>query len=262
MLIAMIHARRRDSIEVQLREGSVLRGALSFTEGTSGKVPSVVFAHGLGSTGSGEKAQALEAECGSRCWNFASFDFRGHGQSDETLLELSGSRLIEDLEAITRMVTSRAGGPLFLFGSSMGGWTAVWVAARYPERIAACALVAPALRFLEWNKLSEQEREDWRRTGRIRIGSDPDAMELGCGLLQEAALYPYEILLNRFRTRSLIFHGMHDDLVPFSDSIDFASRCAAADVELRMFKDGDHRLNSHKTGISRAACEFFWAGLL
>ena len=262
MLSAMTHARGSETVEIQLTDGSVLRGMLSFAETTAGKTPSVVFAHGLGSTRSGEKAQALETECGRRGWNFAAFDFRGHGQSDGNLLGLSGSCLIEDLEAITRMVAMRIGGPLFLVGSSMGGWTAAWVAARNPERIVACAFVAPAFRFMEWNTLSERERQDWRRTGRIRIGSEPAVMELGSGLLQESALYPYEVLLHRFRTRSLVFHGMQDDLIPYSDSIDFAARCAAADVESRVLKDGDHRLNSHKSMIARAACEFFSAGCM
>ena len=260
MLPAMTCSRFSDSIDIKLTDGSVLRGTISFTDETCANGPSVVFAHGLGSARSGEKAQALEAECGIRGWNFAAFDFRGHGHSDGSLLELSGSRLIEDLEAVARTIILRAGEPLFLFGSSMGGWTAAWVAARNPERIAACAFVAPAFRMLEWNGLGERERLEWSRTGSLQIGSETSVMELGSGMLHDAAVYPYETLLNQFHTRTLIFHGMQDDLVPFSDSVDFASRCAAVDVELRVIKDGDHRLNSHKAGIARAACVFFSEG--
>lgn len=173
------------------------------------------------------------------------------------MLELRGSRLLEDLDAITRAVAERAGGPLCLFGSSMGGWAAAWFAARNPDRIAACAFVAPAFSFLEWNGLSQAERDEWQRTGRYRVRNEFVDLAIGYELAAEAADFKIEALATQFRTPLIIFHGMADNLVPYTQSIEFAARCAATDVELIITKSGDHRMNLEKEKIARAACDFF-----
>ncbi len=48
-----------------------------------------------------------------------------------------------------------------------------------------------------------------------------------------------------------------DHHVPYSESVDFTARCSSVKVELRLLKDGDHRMNLHKSEIARAACGFF-----
>lgn len=233
----------------------MLRGVFSFTPGKEPS-PIVVFAHGFGSIRAGEKSAALEAECAHRGWAFTAFDFRGHGQSDGVMTELRGSRLIEDLDLIAREAVKRARGPLLLFGSSMGGWASAWLAAKHPDRVAACAFVAPAFRFLEWRRLSDDEREEWRRTGRLRVRNEFVDVEIDFGLAAEADEYPFEKLVMRFRTPAIIFHGLADDVVPYSLSVEFAARCTADDVELVLIKNGDHRLNREKGRLAFAACEF------
>ena len=233
-----------------------LRGRISFTPGER-PAPGVVFAHGFGSVRAGEKSAALEAECARRGWAFAASDFRGHGESDGAMTELRGSRLIEDLDAITRAAVALAGGPLFLFGSSMGGWASAWLAAKHPGRVAACAFAAPAFRFLEWRRLSEAEREEWRRTGRLRVRNEFVDVEIDYGLAAEADDYPFEKLTTESRSPAIIFHGMADETVPYSSSVEFAARCATGDIELLLIKSGDHRLNGEKGRMAFAACEFF-----
>ena len=44
--------------------------------------------------GNGEKTQAVEAACAARGWAFAAFDFRGHGTSAGTMLDLRPSGLL------------------------------------------------------------------------------------------------------------------------------------------------------------------------
>src|SRR5262249_29477702 len=149
-------------LELTMPDGQILRGAYS-SPLTVEQSPVVIFAHGFGSVRGGEKSIALETECARRGWAFAACDFRGHGASDGTMSELRGGRLLEDLDAIAREAEKRAVGPLFFVGSSMGAWASAWFAAKHPGRVAACAFVAPAFRFLEWGRLSEAEHETWRR---------------------------------------------------------------------------------------------------
>jgi pimeloyl-ACP methyl ester carboxylesterase len=251
----MMPERRSEKLELTIPDEQKLRGCVSFTSGKE-PAPVVVFAHGFGSIRTGEKSAALEAECARRGWAFAACDFRGHGESDGVMTELRGSRLIEDLEAITRAAVALTGGPLFLFGSSMGGWAAAWFAAKNPGRVAACAFAAPAFRFLEWRRLSEAEREEWGRTGRLRVRNEFIDVEIDYGLAAEADDYPFEKLAAEFRSPAIIFHGMADETVPYSSSVEFAARCAAGDIELQLIKSGDHRLNGEKERMAFAACEF------
>ncbi|MGH9937231.1 MAG: alpha/beta hydrolase, partial [Blastocatellia bacterium] len=151
---------------------------------------------------------------------------------------------------------NRAGSPVFLFGSSMGGWVSAWFAAKHPGRVAACALVAPAFRFLEWKRLSAAERDEWRRTGRLRVRNEFVDVEIGYELTAGADDYPFETLAYEFRAPAIIFHGMADDTVPYSLSLEFAARCVSGDVEVTLFKSGDHRLNREKESLAFAACEF------
>ena len=249
--------RRTEKVKLKMADGQDLDGIYSFIPNKN-EAPVVIFAHGFGSTRSGEKADALEVECARRGWDFAAFDFRGHGESNGTMLELRGSRLLEDLDAVTAEVAKRAPGPVFLFGSSLGGWASAWFAARNPGRIAACALVAPAFRFLEFSRLSQQERREWQRTGRLRVQNEFVDVEVDYGLTAEANEYLVETLATELRTPTIIFHGMADDVVPYGLSVEFTARCPISDLELMLFKSGDHRLNREKEKLARMACDF-WA---
>lgn len=250
--------RLREKIEIAAPDGQIIRGIFSLTEGAE-KAPAVIFAHGFGSTHNGEKSVALEAECERRDWAFAACDFRGHGTSGGTMLELRGSRLIADLDKIVSEVESRNVGPICLVGSSMGGWTAAWFAAREPARVAACAFIAPAFHFLEFRSLSKAERKEFQRAGRYHYHSEFVDAEISYELPVEMEKYHLEEMLRHFRTPLLIFHGMRDDIVPYADSVDFTARSAAQEVELHLFKTGDHRLNQQREEMARLACNFFAA---
>lgn len=241
---------------ITLRAEQKLGGMFSFDNACLA-APAVIFAHGLGSTRKGEKAAALEAECARRGWAFAAFDFHGHGASDGTMLDLRGSRLLQDLDAITQFVQARRYETIFLVGSSLGGWAAAWFAALQPQRVRACALLAPAFRFLEWQRLSESELKQWQQTGRLRIVNEWIDLELDYDLHAESEQYRFERLCERFATPALIVHGMQDDAVPYANSIEFTERCTATEVQLLLIKNGDHRLNTHKALFAQTACEFF-----
>jgi alpha-beta hydrolase superfamily lysophospholipase len=48
-----------------------------------------------------------------------------------------------------------------------------------------------------------------------------------------------------------------DDAVPYTDTIAFAERASHPGIELRLYKDGDHRLLTYKEEMAEAACGFF-----
>ena len=70
-------------------------------------------------------------------------DLRGHGDSSKPKPPYHWSLFAEDVAAYVEQLP---GGPVVLCGHSMGGATAVEVAARVPERVAALVLLEPVLR--------------------------------------------------------------------------------------------------------------------
>jgi pimeloyl-ACP methyl ester carboxylesterase len=248
--------RRAEAFRLPLSEGGTLQAYLSYA-GSPGPW-AVLFVHGLGSTRSGEKAQALEAACARRGWTFAALDFRGHGESTGEIVDLLGSSLLADLEAVRTALAARGVRRLGLVGSSMGGWASAWFTLRHPEAVGACVLVAPAFDFVRgrYQQLTDAERQQWQQTGRLRVRNEWLDLELGYGLVAEMDQFPPELLAAEFARPLLILHGMRDTVVPYRRSIAFAESAQFADVEVRLFKNGDHRLLPFKDELAEAACQF------
>lgn len=219
----------------------------------------VLWVHGFGSHRGGEKAEAVRAECGRRGWTFAAFDFRGHGGSAGEMADLTASRLLEDLEVVSGHLRSLGVTRLGLVGSSMGGFASAWFANRHPELILGCVFVAPAFHFLDrrWDGATEAERDEWRRTGRRAFRNQWVAAELGYALVAERDAFTLRELAAGWRLPALLFHGCEDDTVPDQDSLEFVRRVPPGDVELRLIRDGDHRLTAYKDRIAAGVGEFF-----
>ena len=81
--------------------------------------------------------------------------------------------------------------------------------------------------------------------------------EIGFGLVEERERFRARDLAAGWRTPALIFHGLADETVPASDSLEFVERVAFPKVELRLLKDGDHRLTAYKDEIAAETGRFF-----
>ena len=249
--------RRSEQLRLPLPSTGELELYLSYADEKIDQA--VVYVHGFGSTRTGLKAEAVEAACARRGWTFASFDFRGHGASTGTLLELTGTGLLEDLEAVRDYLVGRGIPRFCLVGSSMGGWAAAWFTLRHAGSVPACVLLAPAFGFIHhrFASLSEQEQARWKETGRLRVRNEWLDVELGYALAEERSQFPPERLVKELARPLLILHGMQDTTVPYQESIAFLERAAYPEMELHLFKNGDHRLIAYRHEFAEAACEFF-----
>lgn len=249
--------RLHELVTLPVPAGGTLRGDLYSTPGQPSEA-ALLFVHGFGSFRRGEKASAFEEACARRGWTFAAFDFRGHGESTGTLLDLRCRTLMEDLDAVAAHLTGRGVRRIFPVGSSMGGWAVCWMALRHPERIPACVLLAPAFHFPKgiWDRLDEAQQRSWKEEGRFRLKNDWIDADVDYALIAEA--FSLDEMLHRWTKPLLIFHGMKDETVPYPRSVAVAERLpASVPVEVRLFNDGDHRLVAHKHEIAEAACVHF-----
>jgi pimeloyl-ACP methyl ester carboxylesterase len=245
------------SATITLPTGGKLIG--TYHTGVNNPAFAVVWVHGFGSHRGGEKSEALQQECARRGWAFTAFDFRSHGESTGEMHELRASRLVEDLATVRDWLAARGHTRIGLVGSSMGGFAAGWFAKQNPESVLGCVFVAPGFGFLErrWDELTPTERDAWKRTGRMRLSNQWVNAELGYGLVEERDQFRPVQLVAGWRTPSLLFHGLADEVVPHTDSLFFIKNVGYPHVELRLLKDGDHRLTAHKEAITSAAGVFF-----
>jgi uncharacterized protein len=221
----------------------------------------VVYVHGFASHQNGEKSLYFRERFNEAGCDTLAFDHRGHGNSSGTMKALTVTQNIEDLNVILTSLCADYKNRV-LIGSSMGGQTAAWFAARHPGRIAANLLIAPGFRFLE-NRKRDLGPEGIRRLleeGEMTVRNEWVEVTIGRDLLEDAERYPVEKLLPDYRTPTLILHGTGDDTVPFSDSVAFAEKSSARPLELLLIAGGDHRLTDQKAELF-SAMQAFLKGL-
>lgn len=183
-------------------------------------------------------------------------------------LERAGARVaIPDLNGgdferltITAQLDLLAGaagpGPVSLIGSSMGGWLAGLYAAAHPE-VERLVLLAPAFGFnRRWpERLGSAEMERWRRDGALAIFhyGENRIRTVGYQLVDDAARYPD---FPDFRQPALIFHGVHDDVVPVRYAEEFSR--GRPNVELQVV-DSSHDLLNVLDPVAERAVAFLAA---
>ena len=204
----------------------------------------LLYLHGFGSSQDGDKADLFRDRCVNRGIAFASFDFQGHGSSGGSMLDLTLSRNLADLEAVHTKLEELGHSRVVLFGSSLGGLTALWHAWRHPDRVAGALLLAPALGLERTivDELGSETIDRWRREGKLEVTQDLGTWDLGWGFVEDLKRHDFRKLCAGYRTPTLIFQGKHDSSVPWRQVVEFTTRAAGEAIELHLFADGDHRL--------------------
>jgi hypothetical protein len=206
----------------------------------------VVGSHGLFSDGDSPKQIALAERLNRRGIAFFRFDHRGCGQSEGGFSEVTSLEgRCRDVEAAVRMLRDRQGigGPLGLFGSSMGGAVCISAAARF-DFTAMVTLAAP-----------------------VRIRTDGDAMSAirrsGDASATDPAFYRRDLTFDLSDQLSalhhiLVIHGEADEIIPLANAREI-HRNAGEPKRLIVQKGGDHRVSDavHQEEFMAAATDWF-----
>jgi len=189
----------------------------------AGRVPCVVACHGLRASKDSDKYLLLGAVLPAAGLALARFDFRGCGESSGAEEETTIATRIEDVEAVVAALQShpRLDGRFGFLGSSLGGFVALFVAARRTGDP-----------VVTWNApagLTDLANDDLDESRGLGV---PFALEYMEG---RYALAPRGV------PRHLIVHGEADDVVP----LDHGTQLHAQPAEpcgLLIIPGGDHRL--------------------
>jgi pimeloyl-ACP methyl ester carboxylesterase len=205
--------------------------------------PGVVFLGGFNSDMTGTKAEELAAHCAATGCAFLRFDYSGHGSSGGRFIDGSIGRWAEDAALV---IAAQTEGPQLLVGSSMGGWIALLLARRWPERVAGLIGIAAAPDFttrieagLPADGRTALDREGvWHRPSAYG-----DPYPITRTLLEDGhhhLLLPGPIPLT---APVRLLHGQRDPDVPWQLSLEIAAAVSSDDVAITLVKDGDHRLS-------------------
>ncbi len=204
-----------------------LNGTLHLPETASdkGKTPVVIGSHGLLSDGESPKQISLAEKLNQRGIAYFRFDHRGRGKSDglfSTVTTFQGR--VNDMTAAIETIAAYTGigGPVGLFGSSMGGAVCLGTAGAYDIRTIV-TLAAPV------------------RLEAIRI--PPNIMEDPLFDEMKPEQMAFDISENLGNTSNiLVFHGDADEVVSFSNALEIYENTAFP-KKLTRFSGGDHAIS-------------------
>jgi pimeloyl-ACP methyl ester carboxylesterase len=188
----------------------------------------IIYLHGFASGPGSKKARFFTerlAECG------VTLEIPDLAEGDFENLTVTGQ-----LNVLERVAAKE---PVFLIGSSLGGYLAAVYAAKHPE-VEKLVLMAPAFSFVtRWPQtLGAQKFEEWKTSGFLTVPHYGEGGErrVSYRLIEDGRFY--EDYPNFFQ-QALIFHGKNDTVVPAGFSITFSQQHANTTLHLM---DSDHEL--------------------
>ena len=206
----------------------------------------IVFLGGFMSDMTGSKASALHEMCEKHNRNFLRFDYRGHGASGGKFTELSISDWLDDA---LFMIDNFTTGAIVLVGSSMGGWLALLVAMRRPERVKALVGIAAAPDFtadLINEIMSDEQKAALHTDGKIELPAEFGNPYIISKRLIEGA-YPHLIMSYEewpIEVPVRLLHGMKDAQIKWTTALRISEKLSSKDVQVYFDKEGDHRFSA------------------
>jgi len=207
-----------------------------------GRGPAILFLPGYASDMEGTKAVALDAFAAERGIGMLRFDYSGTGASEGRFEDGTLARWTDEATAVLDRLSN---GPVILVGSSMGGWIALHLALRRPDRVASLVGIAAAPDFTQWG-YTDAEKAVLRRDGRLEqpnlYGPEPQLTTLGFWESGQAMRLLESPIAIGAPVR--LIHGDSDEDVPLDIAFRLKDRLHSGDVQVTVIKGGGHRLSA------------------
>jgi uncharacterized protein len=202
----------------------------------------IFYLHGFASSAQSSKAAFVRTRLADLGVALRTPDFNEPDFSTLTI-----TRMIAQVGAEIRRLPNE---DVTLIGSSLGGFVAVQVAVRYPERVNRLVLLAPALDFSgnRVRDLGDRGVEEWQQTNRLDVFHHAFGRVMPVHYELFADAQRYDSMNARLTMPILIFQGRRDTAVD-PDTVQAWSE-ARPNADLRLLDD-DHQLHG--------SLEYIWS---
>ncbi|MGD0424187.1 MAG: alpha/beta fold hydrolase [Candidatus Bathyarchaeia archaeon] len=173
------------------------------------------------------------------------FDFRGHGESTGSSLDISVIGDVLDIKASIAQVRKYWKRPISLVATSFGAGPTLIVASEQPQDFRNLLLIAPVIdydrTFLKpetaWARASFNPRafKSLQKTGYLVLD---DSFRLSARLIEEFKVIKPYLFLREIRIPTLIVHGDKDSMVPYDVSFEWAKSNKL--IRFVTLKNADH----------------------
>lgn len=207
-----------------------------------GKLPGIIFIHGLNSDMNGLKALSIEKYAKKKKLAFIRFDCRGHGKSFGKFEDFTITDWREDIICIIDKLTN---GPQILIGSSMGGWLMTLAAKARPSKVVGLIGLAAATDFGNYiyKNLSKKNKNEIKKNGVTKYNSYGFSYNLKLKFFLDAEK---NNLLNktfRFNKPVILIQGIQDKVVNINMPKKIMNIISGNNVQIIYLKSSDHRLS-------------------
>ena len=206
-----------------------------------GRSPALMFLPGYASDMEGAKALALDAFARSQGLAMLRFDYSGTGSSEGRFEDGTLGGWLDEALAMLDTLTE---GPVLIAGSSMGGWIALHLGLRRPDRVAGLVGIAAAPDFTGWG-YNDDQKATIRDSGRLELpnpyGPEPHLITRGFWQSGEALRLLHGPVAIDCPVR--LIHGDADAEVPLALALKLLEKLRSADVQLTVIKGAGHRLS-------------------
>jgi pimeloyl-ACP methyl ester carboxylesterase len=206
-----------------------------------GRSPALMFLPGYASDMEGTKALALDAFARSQGLAMLRFDYSGTGSSEGRFEDGTLGGWLDEALAMLDTLTE---GPVLIAGSSMGGWIALHLGLRRPDRVAGLVGIAAAPDFTDWG-YNDDQKATIRDSGRLELpnpyGPEPHLITRGFWQSGEALRLLHAPVAIDCPVR--LIHGDADAEVPLAIALKLLEKLRSADVQLTVIKGAGHRLS-------------------
>ena len=238
------------------QQGETLSGTLHQPEKPSAR--GIIIGHCFTCSRHTRVLQQMGHDLAAARFSVLRFDFSGNGQSEGDFIDSSYSKHVGEMKTAMAFLSEKGIRWLGLAGHSMGAHIALVTAAQEKKARALCLLAGRLSGLKASHFLSDKQRAQVERTGRVSFTSRGRPLELSKDFFADADRYDLPETVRTFNRPVLVIHGDQDEIVPVDDALQ-AHRMNPEAVTLSIIEGADHMFSDpeHRHQIAALTVDWF-----